>query len=74
MQQSRLLRVAFRVLSGYEAGNDSKPEDVRYLRRNAPELELKPDFVARYIIEREIRKRRPQNPKPRARVRANAAG
>ena len=66
MQQSRLLRVAFRVLSGCEAGNDSKPEDVRYLRRAAPELELKPDFAARYIIQREMRKRRPEDPKPPA--------
>jgi hypothetical protein len=72
MQQSRLLRIAFRVLSGCEAGQDSSPEDVRYLRSAAPELELQPDFVARYIIEREVRKRRSEN--SRVRVRANAAG
>jgi len=70
MQQSRLLRVAFRVLSGCETGKTAKPEDVRYLRRAAPELELKPDFVARYIIGRELRKRQPAEPK----TRASAAG
>jgi hypothetical protein len=70
MQQSRLLRVAFRVLSGWEAGKSSNPEDVRYLRRAAPELELKADFVARYIIGREMRKRQPAESK----ARANAAG
>jgi hypothetical protein len=71
MQQSRLLRTAFRVLSGCEAGRDSSPEDVRYLRSAAPELELKADFVARYIIERKMRKRRPES---KGRARANAAG
>jgi hypothetical protein len=62
MQQTRLLRTALRVLSGCEAGVSSRPQDVRYLLDSAPELQLKPDFIARDIIEREMRKRLPAEP------------
>ncbi len=72
MQQNRLLRAAFRVLSAAESGKKANLEDFRTLCKGAPELELKPEFVARYIIEREMRRR--SETKPKARVRANAAG
>ena len=57
MSQNQLLRTAFRVIGSLSSGQQVDADDARRLRAAAPELELSPDFVALYVICREMRKR-----------------